>query len=127
MGDVDTILRQVRSEIDSDIRRNLACDPNLVLSTERFYLRTDYPAPPFCLEAKIGMELKHIVPYLAAVHNPATGLPLPLDMIDQNVGLPRGFTREFVEEIEANLVRDSALDKFDLQNHFAYLNPQKQE
>jgi hypothetical protein len=73
------------------------------------------------------MELEQIVPYLAAVHNPATGLPLPLDMIDQNVGLPQGFTREFIEEIEANLVRDSALDKFDLQHHFAYLNPQKQE
>ena len=34
---------------------------------------------------------------------------------------------EFVEEIEANLVRDSELDKFDLQNHFAHLNPQKEE
>jgi hypothetical protein len=33
--------------------------------------------------------------------------PAPLDMIDQNVGLPRAFTREFVEEIEANLVQDS--------------------
>jgi hypothetical protein len=127
MGDVDTILRQIRSEIDSDIKRNLACSPDTVLATERYYLRTDYPAPPFCLEAKTGMDLEHIIPYLSTVHNPATGLPLPLDMIDQNVGLPRGFTREFVEEIEANLVRDAALDKLDLQNHFAYLNPQKQE
>jgi hypothetical protein len=65
--------------------------------------------------------------YLAAMHNPATGLPLPLDMVDQNEGLPRGFTREFVEEIEANLVRDTELDKSDLQSHFAHLSPQKKE
>jgi hypothetical protein len=91
------------------------------------YLRTDYPAAPFCTEAKIGMYVSKIIPCLATVHNPATGLPLPLDMVDQNVGLPTGFTREFVEEIEANLVRDPELDKFDLQNHFAHLHPQKEE
>ena len=65
---------------------------------------------------KSGTDVSRILPHLIATHNPATGLPLPLDMIDQNVGLPRGFTHEFVEEIEANLVRDSELDKFDLQH-----------
>jgi len=38
-----------------------------------------------------------------------------------------GFTREFVEEMEARLVKDSDLDKYELENHFASLNPQKQE
>ncbi len=90
--DIDVILRNVRSEIEAEIRRNLGCAPEVVLATERMYLRCDYPAP-----------------------------------IDQNVGLPSGFTREFVEEIEANLVGDSELDKFDLENHFAHLNPQKKE
>jgi poly(3-hydroxyalkanoate) synthetase len=80
-----------------------------------------------CIEVKAGTDVSKLLPYLMARHNSATGLPLPLDMIDQNVGLPRGFTREFVDEIEANLVRDSELDKFDLQNHFAHLNPQKAE
>jgi len=125
--DVDVILRNVRSEIEAGIRRNLGCEPEVVLVTERLYLRSDYPAPPFCIEVKAGTGVSKILPYLIATHNSATGLPLPLDMIDQNVGLPRGFTREFVEEIEANLVRDSELDKFDLQNHFAHLNPQKEE
>jgi len=125
--DVDVILRNVRSEIEARIRRDLGCEPEVVLVTERLYLRSDYPAPPFCIEVKSGTDLRKILPYLIATHNSATGLPLPLDMIDQNVGLPRGFTREFVEEIEANLVRDSELDKFDLQNHFAHLNPQKEE
>jgi len=31
-------------------------------------------------------------------------------MIDKNVGSPRGSTREFVDEIETNLVRYSELD-----------------
>jgi len=29
--------------------------------------------------------------------------------------------------MEANLVRDPGLEKLDLQNHFAHLNPQKME
>ena len=41
--------------------------------------------------------------------------------------VPRGFTREFVEEIEATLARDPDLDKFDLETRFSSLNPQKQE
>jgi len=125
--DIDVILRNARSEIEASITRNLGCQPKIVLSTERMYLRSDYPAPPFCIEFKAGKDMSKIVAYLAAVHNPASGLPLPLDMVDENVGLPRGFTKEFVEEIEANLVRDPQLDKFDLQNHFAHLNPQKEE
>jgi hypothetical protein len=124
---IDVILRNVRSEIEAAIRRNLGCPPDIVLATERMYLRSDYPAPPMCIEIKAGADASKILPYLFATHSSATGLPLPLDMIDQNVGLPRGFTREFVEEIEANLVRDPELDKLDIQNHFAHLNPQKEE
>jgi len=54
-----------------------------------------------------------------------TGLPFPIDLIDENVLLPRGFTKEFVEEVEALLIQDKALDKVDLSNYFSYLNPQK--
>lgn len=41
--------------------------------------------------------------------------------------MPTGVTQEFVEEIEANLVKDPDLDKYEVENHFASLNPQKQE
>jgi hypothetical protein len=41
--------------------------------------------------------------------------------------MPTGFTQEFVEEIEANLVKDRDLDKYEIENHFASLNQQKQE
>ena len=52
---------------------------------------------------------------------------MPLDLTDQDITIPAGFTREFVEEIEARLVKDPELDKYELENHFASLNPQKQE
>ena len=35
--------------------------------------------------------------------------------------------REFVEKIEARLVKDPDPDKYEIQNHFASLNPQEQE
>jgi len=42
------------------------------------------------------------------------------------LGIPRGFTREFVEEIEATLARNPDLDIFELETKFSSLNPQKQ-
>jgi hypothetical protein len=59
--------------------------------------------------------------------NATTGLPLALDLIDQDVGIARGFTREFVEEVEATLARDPDLDKFELETRFSSPNPQKNE
>lgn len=62
--------------------------------------------------------------YFQANPNPVTGLPFPIDLIDQNVSLPRGFTKEFVEAL---LIRDRELDGFDLSNYFMYINPQMEE
>jgi len=62
-----------------------------------------------------------------ATCNKATGLPLQLDITDKGVTIHGGFTQEFVEEIEANLVRDPELNKYEIENHFASLNPQKSE
>jgi hypothetical protein len=59
-----------------------------------------------------------LVPLLAffnASCNKATGLPIQLDLTDQDVTIPAGFTREFVEEIEARLAKDSELDKYELK------------
>ena len=43
------------------------------------------------------------------------------------ITIPAGFTREFVEEIEARLTKDADLDMYEIENHFGSLNPQKQE
>ena len=73
------------------------------------------------------MDVKTILSYFQASHNPATGLPFPMDLIDQNVSLPTEFTKEFVEEVEALLIRDSEIEKYDLSNYFQSINPQKEE
>jgi hypothetical protein len=105
---VGVVKRVTTAAIDGWIIKRDGDDANVlhaVLATEPIYLRSDYPAPLLCVEVKAGIDVGKILPYLMATHNSATGLPLPFDMIDQNVGLPRGFTREFVEEIEANHAR----------------------
>ena len=79
------------------------------------------------MEVNPKMKTEPILAFCQATCNTATGLPLPLDLIDQDVGIPRGFTQEFVEEIEATLARDPDLDKFELETRFSSLNPQKRE
>jgi hypothetical protein len=54
---VAVLLRIARSEIEAGIRRNLGCELSVVLRTERTYLRTDYPAPLFCVEVKTGTDV----------------------------------------------------------------------
>ena len=51
----------------------------------------------------------------------------PFDLTDSNVTIPSGLTQEFVEEVEAQLLKDNTLDLSDISNHFSRLNPQKNE
>lgn len=57
--------------------------------------------------------------------NPATGLPIYIDVMDQSVSLPREFGRDFSKEIEAR-----TLEKIEDQNavkaFFLPMNPQKE-
>jgi len=124
---MNSVFKETVRLIERDIKRNLNCAPDDVLQTARRYLRCNNSAPPFCFETRKDADPKPLVAYFQAVHNPATGLPFPIDLIDENVSLPRGFTKEFVEEVEALLIRDEELDKIDLSNYFMYINPQKEE
>lgn len=109
------------------IRKSLDIDHLQVLRTARYFVKCS-TMPPFELETPLETEVEPLLSYFGAFHNPATGLPWPIDLVDENVSLPRGFTREFVEEIEAELIRDPEVqDKIGLQAHFSPLNPQKPE
>ncbi len=114
-------------QVESRIKETLRCPPGLVLDIPRYYLRCSRATAPFCIETPPEMEISPIMSYLYANHNPATGLPFPLDLIDANVSLPTSFTKEFVEEVEALLIRDPELNDVDLANHFQPLNPQKED
>jgi hypothetical protein len=99
--------------------------------TARFYARAGDSAPPFEFELHALMvpePLHRLLAYFRGFHNPVTGLPWPIDLVDEQVSIPGGFLREFVEEIEARLIRDPELpDKGAISRVFSYLNPQKPE
>ncbi|MEM1946901.1 MAG: DNA double-strand break repair nuclease NurA [Candidatus Caldarchaeum sp.] len=98
-------------------------------STRRVFLRTVEDMPPVCVEfhQNISREmLDKAFSYIFATANPATGLPLPLDLVDELVSLPRGIGKEFINEIEAELVR-RGLSKESLLAVFSRYNPQKDE
>jgi hypothetical protein len=124
---MDSIFKACRNDVDRNIKRDLLCDPRKILNTKRYFVRCSYPAAPFCFETPADYEPGDLLGFFLDTCNRATGLPLPLDLTDQDVTMPAGFTQEFVEEIEANLVKDPDLDKYEIENHFASLNPQKQE
>jgi len=124
---IESIYQACRGDAERNIRRDLNCEPGLILGATRYFVRCTYPAPPFAIEVKRGMDVNPLLAFCQASCNKATGLPLPLDLIDQDITIPAGFTREFVEEIEATLAKDTDLDKFELETRFSSLNPQKQE
>lgn len=124
---MDSIFKAVKGDVERNIKKDLACEPDLILRTARHYVRCAYPAAPFCFETPIEFNLAPLLAFFRASCNKATGLPIQLDLTDQDVTIPAGFTREFVEEIEARLAKDPELDKFEIENHFGSLNPQKQE
>ena len=124
---MDSIMKAVKGDVHRNIKKDLDCEPELIMRTARHYVRCAYPAPAFCVETPLGYELAPLLALFKASCNKATGLPIQLDLTDQDVTIPAGFTREFVEEIEARLAKDPELDKYELENHFGSLNPQKQE
>ena len=124
---MESIFNAIRADVDRNVRRDLICEPEQIFKTSRHYVRCAYPAPPFCFETPLNFDLNPLVAFFKASCNKATGLPIQLDLTDQDITIPAGFTREFVEEIEARLTKDSELDMYEIENHFGSLNPQKQE
>jgi hypothetical protein len=124
---MESIFKASKGEVDRNIKRDLLCEPEQILQTARHYVRCAYPAPPFCFETPLNFNLTPLLALFKASCNKATGLPIQLDLTDQDITIPAGFTREFVEEIEARLTKDSELDMYEIENHFGSLNPQKQE
>jgi hypothetical protein len=124
---MESIFNAVKADVDRNVRRDLVCEPAQIFKTARHYVRCAYPAPPFCFETPLNFNLAPLLSFFKASSNKATGLPIQLDLTDQDITIPAGFTREFVEEIEARLTKDSELDMYEIENHFGSLNPQKQE
>jgi len=98
-------------------------------STKRVFVKTVEDIPPTCVEFPPTMPESMrdlVISYVYQTANPATGLPLPLDLVDNLVSLPRGIGREFVNEVEAELLR-RGISKESLLAIFSRYNPQKDE
>ncbi len=91
----------------------------------RVYVRP-YEAAPFCIELGNKVDLDTAVGYLAWSVNKATGLPFPLDLIDELISLDRRISREFAEEVEARILLKKALSLSEVREEFTPLNPQKE-
>jgi len=126
---METALAEAKRGFVEGVKANLHIDPAPLLNIHRYFHRPYPHAPPYCLEVHRNFEIGGVVAYLQSDSNcnPATGLPFPIDLIDENVSLPIMFTKEFVEEIEAQLIADPQIDKLDLSGYFTGINPQKEE
>jgi len=124
---MESIFKACKDDVERNVRRDLMLNSTQIFKTSRHFIRCTYPAAPFCYETSLNCRLNNLMAFFIGVRNNSTGLPLLLDLTDQDITLPAGFTQELVEEIEANLVKDPELDKYEIENHFASLNPQKQE
>ena len=124
---MDSILKTVKKDVERNVKSDLLCEPEVILKTSRHYVRCSYPASPFCFETPTKFNIIPLLSFFKACCNKATGLPIQLDLTDQDITIPAGFTREFVEEIEARLTKDPELEKYEIESHFGSLNPQKQE
>jgi hypothetical protein len=124
---MDSIFNAVKADVDRNVRRDLLCEPEEIFKTARHYVRCASPAAPFCFETPLDFDLAPLLAFFIASCNKATGLPIQLDLTDQDITIPAGFTREFVEEIEARLIKETELDMYEIENHFGSINPQKQE
>ena len=124
---MDEILKICRNVTNTRIYNNLNCDPNIILEATRYYVRCLSSMPPFCVETHKDVDISPILEYFIAFYNPATGLPFPIDLIDQEINLPRGMVREFVEEVEARLLRFKDVKSPSISQYFAYIGIQKEE
>jgi len=84
-------------------------------------------APPCELEIPTSVP-PELVESLLTTENfsEATGLPYAIDMIDEHVGIPRAFTRDFVYEVEARVASLTPSTLAGVRGFFSGLNPQKE-
>lgn len=94
----------------------------------RLQVKVSDENPPFELEVPLESE-RHVMEVLFSNvenFNVATGLPLAIDLIDENVSLPVEFTRDFVAEVEARIANSYEGSLDEVREFFGNMNPQKE-
>ncbi len=130
---LEHVEKKLRLQITTDLCPKGASDQEKeevyreVISPRRLYVRLSPYMPPACIELGEGVDQDLVLPYLVSVANPATGLPFPIDLIDELISFDRRLASEFADEIEARLLLNSELDAEDVYGEFESINPQKSE
>lgn len=94
---------------------------------KRVQVRLFPDAPPCELEIPVSVPVELLRELLTTENfSEATGLPHAIDMIDEYVGIPRAFTRDFVYEVEARAASLTPSNLGGVRGFFAGLNPQKE-
>ena len=93
----------------------------------RIQVRPFSDASPCELEIPASVS-KNLLEALLDLENfsEATGLPHAIDMIDEYVGIPRAFTKDFVHEVEARVTSLTPATLAGVRGFFVGLNPQKE-
>ncbi|MEM2351728.1 MAG: DNA double-strand break repair nuclease NurA [Thermoproteota archaeon] len=127
-GRMDDLMEQVRKDWARKFEVDLDVDLSKLPRAKRYYVRYSPTTPPFEIEAVEETNVEDFAKYFSQFYNPASGLPLPLDLVDSAIMLPRGSTTAFTREVEARLIADREIpDKQVISDYFTYLNPQKEE
>ncbi|MEM3066877.1 MAG: DNA double-strand break repair nuclease NurA [Nitrososphaerota archaeon] len=127
----EDILKETERRFKVQIKADLGDESYLqyIMGMRRCYVKTMYEYPPVCVEFWKGSDpewVRKALRYVYASRDPATGLPFPLDIVDNLVSLPKGVAKEFAEEVEARLLR-AGIEQNVLLTLFSRFNPQKEE
>lgn len=91
----------------------------------RGYIRPFLETAPFEVELPENMNVEEIAENIIPLCNTATGLPLPLDLIDADISLDIRVAKTFADEVEARVL--NAENPKAVKDYFTGINPQKDE
>ncbi|MEN2974027.1 MAG: DNA double-strand break repair nuclease NurA [Candidatus Caldarchaeales archaeon] len=97
-----------------------------ITSRPRLYARLSQYAAPICLELGEGLDVDTVLAYALTSANKVTGIPFPIDLVDEMISIEKDTAREFAEEIEARLLLDPRISSEEVEARLEPLNPQKE-
>ncbi len=92
----------------------------------RIHARLSWYAAPICLELGEGVDSETVLAYTLKNANIVTGIPFPIDLVDEQISVDKELAREFAEEIEARLLLESEVSSEEVEARLEPLNPQKE-
>lgn len=96
-----------------------------ITSRPRIHARLSTHAAPICLEIGEGVDIDIVLAYSFKDVNMATGIPFPIDLVDEQISVDKELAREFADEIEARLLLESGVSSEEVEARLEPLNPQK--